>query len=1712
MNLSRSLPLCVASVFLCTIASQAQHIGPAVRPIAQVVSPIDESQRVTLTHTVSPLANAANDRGAAPDGMQLDRMQLVLQRSPAQESALRQLIAEMNTPGTASYHQWLSPDQFGAQFGASDQDIATISSWLGGHGFAVSRVNPGKGTLEFSGSVAQLRNAFHTQIHKYSINGETHFANANDPQIPAALAPAISGFASLNNFHPKSYLEKLGKASMSPATHQLSQWTWSNGSSNEYILAPGDFAVQYDVQPLYNSNVNGTGQTIAIINDSNINIDLVNQFRSLFNLPLNPPQVIIDGNDPGVDGINNPDGPNGDSIEAYLDVEWSGAVAPNATIDLVVAGDTSLESGLILAMEHAVYGNVAPVMSLSFGQCESTLGSTNAFLSGLWEQAAAQGQTVMVSSGDSGSAGCDSDDTQQFAIDGQAVSGFASTPYNVAVGGTDFYYSDYATGGASISNYWSTTTSQLPAVSIKGVIPEQPWNDGPYGLDIFNQFTADGSTSIAGGSGGASTAAICAAGYSVTTGVCSGSLTGYPKPAWQSGAGVPSDNVRDIPDVSLFAANGDNNSFYPICATDGDCQTAGLGGNPVQIYGVGGTSASSPAFAGIMALVVEKWGRQGQADNILYALKTQYPAAFHDVTHGSNSVPCELSPASTPNCISATPSDSPFGSGVTEGQIGNTTSKVPEYNATAGYNPATGLGTIDANNLVTDWPNVHLAATATTMNASQTTFAHGTPITITGAVTGTATPTGNVALVTDSTEPVNQGQAVFPLASGAYSGAVTTLPGGTYHIWGQYGGDSNNAMSTSTPPIQITVSPETPGMDLNLFNVALQEYFTSTTNPGTQVDYGSQLMVSALVAPASQVTNLQNCDILGTNCSSLANFTTPTGTVTFTDNGNPINTAVVNAEDDAEYNAPFAVGAHSVSATYNGDQSYNKVTASSPIAFTVIKDQPAFFFGLSNENANGQIIAGQPTVFNIIVENGAQYTTANSTGSLAPVPVAPPTGTVTISSPQGGFTGTATLSAGIDPSDGAHAGIGVITLNSLSPGNYTLTLNYSGDGNYQGGAVSTATGGIQVVAGSGLTASVTNASIVGSISPNSTITITGTVTGSGTTAPTGGVIFFSSGFDLGEITLIPTAGDVSTFSAVVSSQDLLPGSNFITLQYTGDTHYAPSEFNLSSGGPLANPQSDFTLIPSTTIVPVSISAGASSGTDTINLASVNGFNGNVTLTCTPTAPVTCSVASPIALSNQSSTTASLTINVPAGTASKNYNVLVTGKDATSEFVHTLAITADVTGGSPAITLTNSGSITVVQGATTGNTSVITVAPSGGFTGNVNLTCSVVSPIGASNPVTCAVSNFSPNPVDITGTSSVTSTLTVNTSGTTTEGTYVISVVGTSGSVTSATDVTVTVNLPQDFSLIPSGAITVNAGATTGNTATIAVTPSNGFTGNVALTCAVTTAPNGATKPTCTIGTPADITTPSAVNETLTVTSSGSTTTGAYVITVTGTAGSDVHTTTVNVTVNAAAASTYTVTATTPAAISPGSSANSTITVTGSGGYTGAVTLNCSLNSGGPTNQSGDAPTCTITSGSPVNLTVGAPNGSAIATVNTTAAVADLVRPNFGFGPGTGPGKVSPWSNSRFAAGAGATLAVLIFFGIPARRRSWRKLLGIVIAMAALGVLSSCGGGSSGGGGGGGTNPTNPGTTAGTYTFTITSTGNPAVTPAPTNPTFTVSVN
>jgi subtilase family serine protease len=1673
----RTLSFCVlASALFSTSVLTAQNSAPNVTPAARIVSPVIESQLVTLKGTVNPLANSRNDRGVAPDSLQLQRMHLVLKRSASQEAALKELIDEMHTPGSANYHKWLTPDQFGAQFGPSDQDIATVETWLTGHGFNVTKVNPGRQTIEISGNVAQLRTAFHTQIHKYMVNGESHYANATDPQIPAALAPVVAGFVSLNNFPLKSYAKSPGKALYDPKTDKATpQWTLGSTSSGlSFVLAPQDYAVQYDLNPLYAAGIKGSGQTIAIVNESNINVDLVNQFRSLFSLPVNPPQVIIDGNDPGVDGINNLDGPNYASLEAYLDVEWAGAVAPNATIDLVIAADTALSNGLNLAAERAVYSNIAPIISLSFGNCESTLGSSNQFWNSLWEQAAAQGITVLVSSGDAGSAGCDNDNSQTYATGGQAVNGIASTPYNVAVGGTDFFYSQYkgtsSALNAQLATYWNTTPSNTtPATSILGYVPEQPWNASQYGLNILDYYSLTGSTSIAGGGGGASNAALCSGNsYSTSTGACTTTVSGYPKPAWQTGTGVPSDGVRDIPDVSLFASSGINASYYPVCATDGDCQSVTSGA--VQISGVGGTSASTPAFAGIMALVNQRYGRQGQAGTVLYPLAKQYPASFHDVTNGTNSMPCEISPTVSTNCIAVT---SPIVlSGITEGQIGSGTT--PEYNATAGYDLATGLGTIDANQLVTNWGSVKLATTTTTMTAtpasgSLNSLAHGTSVTIAGNVTASSgTPTGNVELMTDSTEQSQQAQTFFTLSSGSYTGSTSNLPGGTYNIWAQYGGDSANGMSASAKT-QITVNPEASAIDFNIFSGS--SYYTSSSSPGTQVDYGTQLMLSALVAPSSKASALQNC-VVGTG--TCPTFTVPTGTVTFADNGSTLNTAALNAEGDAEYNAPFAVGAHSVTAAYGGDKSYNAAPATSPIAFTVIKDTPSIQVSASAVDTNsGSLIngPGQPLVFTALVMNGAQVNanSASPSGSVYPVPVAAPTGTVTVSGLPSNVPTSATLSGAVDPpnqQNGTQAAEGVASFiipAGTTAGTYNVNFTYSGDSNYFGGSASASVTVVNTN-NDGAQNSTLTATMSGSISPNSSIAVTGTVTGtSGHPAPTGSVYIYTLGYYVGQIGLVAGSGTTSTFSTVLNSQNLPQGANQITLQYSGDTVYNPSAYTLNSGSPISNPLSDFTLVPNSSIVPVT---AGSSGTTTINLASVNNFSGTVNLTCAAATGITCSLPSSATLTNGGSATATLTVNAPSGANSGNYNVLITGKDTTGEYIHTLAITAAVSGttsGTAGFTIANSGTITIDAGATTGNTAAITVTPTNGFTGTVGLTCAVTTaPPAAVSPVTCSI----PSSLNISGAGAASANLTVGTTGTTTGGNYVVTVTGTSGSISENTTVGVDVSVPS-FTLGNSGGITIAPGATSGNTSTITATPTNGFTGTVGLTCTVTTIPTGATSP-VTCGIPSSVSLASAAQTAnLTVNSTTSTTAGAYAVTVTGTSGSITQTTVVSVNVTSAASSFSLSSNPSSISVSPGATSGntSTISVTPSGGFTGTVNLTCAIS---PTAAS-DPATCSI-SPSSVTITSATPATPTL-TITTTAATA-FNEPLKLFWPSTG----------------GAVLALLFFF-VPRRRRNWLAMLGLLVLFAS-GVAIGCGGGG-GGGGGGGTTPSNPGTSKGTYTVTVT---------------------
>ena len=465
----RALPFLTLTIFLSLLCldlpAQAQPpadppsplfmLPPFVQVRDRITSFIDEDQRVTLRGNLHPLAIARYDAGAVAPGFPMEHMLLTLLPDAAQQDALNQLLDAQHNPESPYYHQWLTPEQYGERFGISEADTAQIVGWLQGHGMEVEEVTAGRRAIVFSGSAAQVESAFHTQIHAYRIGNELHHANATDPEIPAALLQVVGGVVSLHDFHSEP---------MHGAVRKPSPDFTSGGS---YYLAPADFATIYDLVPLYQQSINGSGQSVAIVARSNIKIADVRQFRTFFGLPANDPQIIVNGTDPGILS-------SGEETEADLDVEWSGAVARNAAIKFVVSKSTNASDGVDLSAQYIVNHNLAPVMSTSFGLCEASLGTSgNRFLNSLWQQAAAQGITVFVSSGDNGAAGCDSASASS-ATHGRGVNGLCSTPYSVCVGGTEF------NDASNPSLYWSASNAAGTQSSALSYIPETVWNEsGP---------------------------------------------------------------------------------------------------------------------------------------------------------------------------------------------------------------------------------------------------------------------------------------------------------------------------------------------------------------------------------------------------------------------------------------------------------------------------------------------------------------------------------------------------------------------------------------------------------------------------------------------------------------------------------------------------------------------------------------------------------------------------------------------------------------------------------------------------------------------------------------------------------------------------------------------------------------------------------------------------------------------------------------------------------------------------------------------------------------------------------------------------------------------------------------------------------------------------------------------------------------------------------
>jgi subtilase family serine protease len=1207
------------------------------------------------------------DDGPVEEQKALARMLLILSPTAENEEELKKLLDQQQNPNSANYHRWLTPEEFGTRFGVADADVQAVRGWLEQMGFTVGAIAKSKRWLEFGGSSRQVETAFHTQLRYYSGGGKKYLANASDMAIPDAVSRVSRGVVSLNNFEkrpPRKIFGGIaGRTAQGQKTLLQPNLTASGTAGNFYYLAPGDFSTIYNTKPLLSVGIDGTGVAIAVIGQSQIVLSDVQTFRQIFELKSNDPNIIVSGPDPGIAAPT-------DLQESMLDVQWAGAVAPGATIDLVIAGATDTTSGVDLAAAYAIDNQIAPILTYTYGSCEQALGSSgNAFYQALWQQAAAEGITVLVAAGDNGSAGCDASSAGLPATQGLGVNGAASTPYNLAVGGTQF------AGNGNEATYWSPSNG-ADFSSALGYIPEAAWNescDSSQPTSATNCFFQNSSSEMLAGAGGASTL--------------------YTKPAWQTGAGVPADGMRDVPDVAIAAASGHGEFVYCLKSDQIACQITG--NQVVGLTLVGGTSAATPSMAGILALVEQKNGIfQGQANYTLYKLAqtnscdssqqttpgTSNSCVFYDATAGNNQVPCA---GGTAGCNSAQSGTNGFMSG---------------YSAGPGYDLATGLGSVNATNLAAAWSSVTFAGSLTTLQVPTTSFAHGTALKVSGTVasaSGTGTPTGNVSLTTDQFGAAG----VLPVNSGAFTSSVKDLPGGQYRLSAHYAGDGMFGASDSAT-VMLNVAPEASATTISM-------------NPSSgSVSYGDSLNVKIQVAGASGAG-------IATGSVTLSDGTTTIGNYALGTDG----TAFIATGQSTSYS--FSVGAHSLTATYAGDNSFNGSTATL-VPLHVGKATPTVVVGLNSSD----VTTGQPVAAHAVV---AGFGSAAATGQVQFTVDNVPCG-ASVALQMGGFFGT-------------QAQVSIL-LTTLTAGTHTIGAGYDGSSDPNFVSVPSSASYSQTVTvvtgqGTNTTTTITNATLPVAVGDNATLTVK-----------------VSPSAAMGTVSLWDAVGPRSSPAAIQGGSTTIQivwpqaGSTSLYAVYSGDSTYSGSSsaakpFSVNRGVP-------------------QVLLNGPATTDLTHQVSLNtSVAGN---------PANAALAFPtgyVEFWDSLNGAASQLMTVQRLTAGAG-NIGVYGlrtrlaSGAHSLKVHYRGDNNWGPGDSQVLTLTAAGDFTigvspdplVITAGSTGSATV-TITPTGGFAGPITFAC----PTGTNNVPVGYTCTLSPNPLNVTA-GAATATLTMAPSATT----------------------------------------------------------------------------------------------------------------------------------------------------------------------------------------------------------------------------------------------------------------------------------------------------------------------------------------------------------
>lgn len=827
-----------ASLITLLMAVAGTSLRAQSAAVQQHASP--SADAVVLPNHHPQWANPANDLGPLAPDAPVNTLTLVLARSPRQEQAFRQFLADQQNRASSSYHHWLTPAEVGARFGPPKSDLAAVSDWLQSQGLHITWTAPSRMFLGFSGTSAALAHAFRTQLHTYRVNGVERISVASDPLVPAVLAAHIQAIRGLYSLEDKPlHHAATARKPVLDATPDATPDATFNGAN---YVTPQDFATLYDIP----SGVTGNGETIGIVGRSRTNFADFDQFRQLTGTTFADPTEIVPpalgGIDPGPAETAPPTsgGPSEDQLEATLDVTRAASVAPNAQVLLVVT--TQAGGDIYVDTQYLVQTTPTPaqIINISFGACESSAGPSNVFAwDGLFQQAAAEGISVFVASGDAGAAGCDAyfstPPANPAAISPNYI---CSSSWATCVGGTEFYDA----GNSTI--YWNPTNGTGLGSAIQ-YIPEGAWNEPLNG--------ASSPQPQAAASGGGVSSII-------------------PTPAWQTGPGVPSSLAgRYTPDLA-FSSSAHDGYFACFAAAGADCAVDSQGNLNFEYFF--GTSAAAPDMAGITALLNERLGAsQGSINTVLYQLAASAPGVFHDVTVNSSGVN---------NCTIDTPSmcnnSLPGNTGISGGQAG--------YLVNDGYDEVTGLGSLDIANFLTEFSTVNkvlpTVSATTTTPAFNTLQAIPVTISVTSPSAGAAAPSGTVTVTSGqfSSAPTNLniGNAAITIPAG-------TLLDGSDTVIVRYSGDTLNDPASATvvltiaEPFAITatavsVAPGATTANTSTVTVAPADGFTGTVTLTAALTSGP---TGAIHPPTFSFgsTGTVNITGAGSGTASLTLSTTP---------------------------------------------------------------------------------------------------------------------------------------------------------------------------------------------------------------------------------------------------------------------------------------------------------------------------------------------------------------------------------------------------------------------------------------------------------------------------------------------------------------------------------------------------------------------------------------------------------------------------------------------------------------------------------------------------------------------------------------------------------------------------------------------------------------------------------------------------------------------